>query len=159
MDGSDLTVLIDRKIGWPNGLTIDYASKKLFWVDARLDTIEYADLDGKNRQIILQGKVPHPFGITLFEDEIFWTDWLTKAIYKAHKWSGKNHMTLKNTTRKPMDIQVRISSIIFVYITPPIQRPRVMVLTVSLSLMATTMTVRPSSNFDLFMSRIKCKSV
>ena len=106
MDGSDLTILVNKKIGWPNGLTIDYVSKKLFWVDARVDTIEYTDLNGKNKRSVLHGKVVHPFAITLFEGQIYWTDWSTKAIHKANKWSGKNHVILHNSTHKPMDIQV-----------------------------------------------------
>ena len=107
MDGSNLTTLLTRKIGQPNGLTIDFSARKLFWADARLDTIEYADIDGSNRRIVPGLRVPHPFAITIFEDQIFWTDWLTKGVHKCHKWSGKNHVIMKNTTHKPMDIQVK----------------------------------------------------
>ncbi|XP_028393318.1 low-density lipoprotein receptor-related protein 2-like [Dendronephthya gigantea] len=106
MNGHNLTKIIGEKVVWPNGITIDYITKELFWVDARLDVIEYSDMDGQNRRRVSQGLVSHPFAITVFEDNVYWTDWLTKAVHKAHKWSGENHQIMKNTTSKPMDIQV-----------------------------------------------------
>ena len=33
------------------GITIDYSEDKIIWVDAKLDTIETADLDGQNRRV------------------------------------------------------------------------------------------------------------
>ena len=39
MDGSDETELHNDWIGWPNGLTIDYGSNVVYWVDAHLDYI------------------------------------------------------------------------------------------------------------------------
>lgn len=42
LDGSNFTriVLYQNKLVWPNALTIDYFSDKLFWADAHLDYIE-----------------------------------------------------------------------------------------------------------------------
>ena len=106
MNGANFTKLITEKIFWPNGITVDYITKELFWVDARLDVIEYADLNGENRRIVPEVKISHPFAITVFENQMYWTDWMTKAIHKADKWTGKHHTIIKNTTNKPMDIQV-----------------------------------------------------
>lgn len=40
MDGSTaIDKIIDSKIVWPNGLTIDFPAQKLFWCDAHLDFI------------------------------------------------------------------------------------------------------------------------
>ncbi|CAB4016149.1 prolow-density lipo receptor-related 1, partial [Paramuricea clavata] len=106
MNGANVTRLIDEKVVWPNGITIDYITKELFWVDARLDVIEYADINGQNRKIVPQTKVSHPFAVTVFEGQMYWTDWMTKAVHRSDKWSGKHHKIIKNTTNKPMDIQV-----------------------------------------------------
>ena len=106
MNGANLTRLFAGKVVWPNGITIDYITKELFWVDARLDVIEYCDLDGQNRRIVPEVTVPHPFAITVFEGYMYWTDWVTKAVHKADKWIGSNHKIIRNTTHKPMDIQV-----------------------------------------------------
>lgn len=51
MDGKSRKVLIEENIGWPNGLTIDYPSKRLYWVDAKLKVIESILLDGRDRRV------------------------------------------------------------------------------------------------------------
>lgn len=57
MDGSNRKIIADTHLFWPNGLTIDYAGHRMYWVDAKHHVIERADLDGKNRKaVISQGK-------------------------------------------------------------------------------------------------------
>lgn len=51
MDGTNRKPLIDSNLQWPNGLSIDYAEKKLYWCDAFLDKIERAGLDGSKREV------------------------------------------------------------------------------------------------------------
>lgn len=59
MDGSNRRVIADTHLFWPNGLTIDYAGHRMYWVDAKHHVIERADLDGRNRKaVISQGKLP-----------------------------------------------------------------------------------------------------
>lgn len=91
MDGSNMTRLFkhDDDIAWPNALTIDYFTDRIYWADAHLDYIASADLEGRHRHTVLKGdKVPHVFAITLFEDFIYWTDWNLKAISRANKFTG-----------------------------------------------------------------------
>lgn len=58
MDGSNRRVIADTHLFWPNGLTIDYAGHRIYWVDAKHHVIERADLDGRNRKaVISQGKL------------------------------------------------------------------------------------------------------
>ena len=52
MDGKHRHVLISKNLTWPNGLVIDYKTNLLYWVDAGMHTIEYAELDGSNRKVI-----------------------------------------------------------------------------------------------------------
>lgn len=59
MDGSNRRIIADTHLFWPNGLTIDYAGRRMYWVDAKHHVIEKADLDGRNRKaVISQGKQP-----------------------------------------------------------------------------------------------------
>lgn len=51
MDGSSRSVIVDTKITWPNGLTLDYVTERIYWADAREDCIEFASLDGSNRHV------------------------------------------------------------------------------------------------------------
>lgn len=49
MDGTNRSVIIQDKITWPNGLTLDFINDRIYWADAREDYIEFASLDGSNR--------------------------------------------------------------------------------------------------------------
>lgn len=54
----------------------------------------------------MQGKVPHPFAITLFEDFMYWTDWNHKSVEKANRFTGANHTVLQHVTHRPMDVHI-----------------------------------------------------
>lgn len=49
MDGSSRSVIINTDIYWPNGLTLDYEERKLYWADAKLNFIHRSNLDGTHR--------------------------------------------------------------------------------------------------------------
>ncbi|XP_028649665.2 low-density lipoprotein receptor-related protein 4 isoform X1 [Erpetoichthys calabaricus] len=104
MDGSNRRIIADTHLFWPNGLTIDYAGRRIYWVDAKHHVIERADLDGKNRKAVISQGLPHPFAITVFEDSLYWTDWHTKSINSANKFTGKNQEIIRNKLHFPMDI-------------------------------------------------------
>lgn len=109
MDGSEFKriILYEDKLVWPNALTIDYFSDKIYWADAHLDRIEYADYDGKHRQIVLSGsQVPHVFALSVFDDTMYWTDWNKKALMSAHKLTGENLKVLRNTSHRPYDVHI-----------------------------------------------------
>ena len=92
---------------------IDYVTKTIFWADAKLDYIAMADLNLQHRRHILDngfGKsahLGHVFAMTVFEDHLFWTDWESKQIHKAHKFSGLDLTVVQEAAaHRPMDIQV-----------------------------------------------------
>ncbi len=51
MDGTDYRIIIQDKITWPNGLTLDFINDRIYWADAREDYIAFSSLDGSNRHI------------------------------------------------------------------------------------------------------------
>jgi len=51
MDGSERQVLVCDDVVWPNSVTVDYESEKLFWTDAGLQHIETSRLDGTGRTV------------------------------------------------------------------------------------------------------------
>uniref|UniRef100_A0A672L029 LDL receptor related protein 1 n=1 Tax=Sinocyclocheilus grahami TaxID=75366 RepID=A0A672L029_SINGR len=106
MDGTDRHIIIQDKITWPNGLTLDFINDRIYWADAREDYIAFASLDGSNRHIVLNHDIPHIFAMTLFEEYIYWTDWETKSINRAHKTLGTNNTVLISTLHRPMDLHI-----------------------------------------------------
>ena len=109
LDGSGRRWFINSKlIGWPNGLSLCHITKRLFWVDAKLDVIESCDRDGKNRMQLTKLYAPHPFAVSVFEDFVYWTDWMTMAIHRAHKLTGMQHSILFNSSQRLMGLQVQL---------------------------------------------------
>lgn len=76
MDGENRSVVINTKIYWPNGLTLDVATKRIYFADSKLDFIDFCYYNGSGRQQVLAGShyLLHPHSLTLFEDKLYWTD-------------------------------------------------------------------------------------
>ena len=112
MDGSNVSIILESSLGWPNALALDYATKEIFYGDAREDYIAVMNYDGlRMRMILVRGWNPgahlqHIFALTVFEDQIYWSDWETNTIEKCHKYTGKENRTLLRTIHRPMDLQV-----------------------------------------------------
>ena len=87
MDGKERTVLHSQHLAWPNGLTIDYTTHTLYWVDAKVLTIESSFIDGSNRRPIRTVGLRHPFALTMFENSLYWSDWQRKSIYATTKFA------------------------------------------------------------------------
>ncbi|KAG1656301.1 Low-density lipoprotein receptor-related protein 4 [Nymphon striatum] len=67
---------------------------------------------------ILRGDLPHPFGLTLHEDRIYWTDWKTKSIASINKQTGRNKIVHAQNLENLMDIHVFDENIRQHYPTP-----------------------------------------
>ena len=79
-DPDSRVILVEREIAWPNGLTLDYESKLLYWVEAKLRYIAAVDWNGNNRRTVFHEReaLPQPFALSVFHSELYWTDWTTK---------------------------------------------------------------------------------
>lgn len=50
----------------PEGIAIDWISRRIYWTDSSKDTIEVASLDdAKSRAVIVQGNLVNPRGIAV----------------------------------------------------------------------------------------------
>ncbi|KAJ3612345.1 hypothetical protein NHX12_020621 [Muraenolepis orangiensis] len=106
MDGTHRAMIIEKEIYWPNGLTLDYSQQKLYWADAKYNFIHRSNLDGTSRETVVQGDLPHPFALTLYEDTLFWTDWNTHSIHSCRKQTGEERRNVHGDIFSPMDIHV-----------------------------------------------------
>ncbi|KAK6166565.1 hypothetical protein SNE40_023222 [Patella caerulea] len=89
MDGSNRRIFLSLENGtWPNGLTIDSQRNVLYWVNAKSDTIESVNLDGTNREILLQRNRTHYFAIVLMGDYLYFNDWLSPYMKRMKKTGG-----------------------------------------------------------------------
>ncbi|XP_046386652.1 prolow-density lipoprotein receptor-related protein 1 isoform X2 [Ischnura elegans] len=93
---------------WPNGLTLDYALKRIYWIDARSDSIHTTTYDGDDHREVMRGHetLSHPFAIALYENYVYWTDWRTNSVIRASKWNGSDVSVIQRTLTQPFDIQI-----------------------------------------------------
>lgn len=65
-DGSDRQPFITEDIISPEGVAVDWISRRLYWTDSSKDTIEVADLDNpKSRAVIVRKHLVNPRGIAV----------------------------------------------------------------------------------------------
>lgn len=74
----------------------------------RSDAIYSARYDGSGHMEVLRGHefLSHPFAVTLYGGEVYWTDWRTNTLAKANKWTGHNVTVVQRTNTQPFDLQV-----------------------------------------------------
>ncbi|XP_059616809.1 nidogen [Phlebotomus argentipes] len=77
-DGSDKKVFISEDILSPEGIAVDWISRRIYWTDSTKDTIEVASLDDpKLRAVIIRKDLVNPRGIAVdpHHGKIYWSDW------------------------------------------------------------------------------------
>uniref|UniRef100_A0A673WK35 Low density lipoprotein receptor-related protein 2a n=1 Tax=Salmo trutta TaxID=8032 RepID=A0A673WK35_SALTR len=129
MDGSNMQVILNVSVDYPENLAVDWVNNKLYVVEASVNRIDMVDFDGNNRVTLIAenlgnprglavdptvGKtvvhggavIPHPFGISLFEHTVYFTDWTKMAVMKANKFSDTNPQVVYTTSQTPHGVQV-----------------------------------------------------
>ncbi|KAJ8870464.1 hypothetical protein PR048_029486 [Dryococelus australis] len=113
LDGTNRTVLVNQKIVYPYGVTVDFPTQHLYWVDTYLDCIERVNYDGSNRRTIIKGNPSHSllfqvqnlYDITVFENNLFVTSWRHQSIIRLNKFQSQDHEMVGNFSR-PFAIHV-----------------------------------------------------
>ncbi|KAJ4919866.1 hypothetical protein JOQ06_006525 [Pogonophryne albipinna] len=129
MDGTNRSMIIDKEIHWPNGLTLTTLSKKLYWADAKHNFIHRANMDGSNRyakhtyretqelprdvstktsrgKVVVKGELPHPFALTLLRGDAV-LDGLEHALHPfLQETDGRGPAGRSLDIFSPMDIHV-----------------------------------------------------
>lgn len=89
----------------PNGLSIDYASRKLYWSDEMTSAIESVNLDGSDRKMILL-TTGHPFGLDVHNGFVYWTDWTRHELLRAKITDPSSEVVLRSGLEGVMEIRV-----------------------------------------------------
>lgn len=90
MDGSSRTSLHTTELSRPYGLTIDYDTQTLYWVDYTLDKLESSNTDGTNRTVVTRVNA-------FFERKLYWSDICQHVIYSTSLDSPNDVTTLIST--------------------------------------------------------------
>uniref|UniRef100_A0A4W2GWF9 LDL receptor related protein 2 n=1 Tax=Bos indicus x Bos taurus TaxID=30522 RepID=A0A4W2GWF9_BOBOX len=105
-DGSNILPIVNTTLGWPSGLSIDWSSSRLYWVDAFFDKIEHSKLDGSDRKALTNvHQLTHPFGLAVSQDYIYVTDW-RRGIIRFGKYNPGQSIILRSGVGSVMRAKV-----------------------------------------------------
>lgn len=93
---------------WPNGITLDYVKKRVYFLDAKTREIHIIDYDGGNHKRLIKNLeyLHHPFAITIYENNLYWTDWRLTSVISADKFTGNNITIFYQSPIQPFDVKV-----------------------------------------------------
>ena len=80
MDGTNREILHDTDLLDPYGITLDYESQTLYWVDYSLNKLESSKTDGSDRIPVTTVSINDPFDITYHNGRVYWTDFYDDSI-------------------------------------------------------------------------------
>lgn len=91
----------------------DFEINRLYFVDAKLHQLASIDVSSPDKpvfSIVLISRIHlrHPFAVSVFEDNLYWTDWNTESLYRANKFNASQSSvsTVATGLYSPMDLHV-----------------------------------------------------
>jgi DNA-binding beta-propeller fold protein YncE len=111
LDGSNITVIVDRGLSLPYTLSLDYQNKKIYWGDAHLNKIQYSDYNGNNLITLISSNLINPTSVFVFKFNLFYNDLRTKTIYKTSKYYGLSSTALSSNLNNLFQIKVYSNSL------------------------------------------------
>ncbi|KAK0145071.1 Low-density lipoprotein receptor-related protein 2 [Merluccius polli] len=107
MDGQHRQTLLDKDLGWPTGLTLDYLNgNRIYWCDSKENVIESMKPDGTDRKVLISGDIGNPYSVDVFEGHVYWSTKERGEVWKTDKFGSGNKV--KVLTINPWLTQVRI---------------------------------------------------
>lgn len=108
LDGLNSTTLHSTNLRWPNGLAIDRAAQKLYWVDADLYKIESSNTNGSGRtQLTTIEEGSLAFSLAYHNHQLFWSDWISHSIKVAPLDRPQDHAAiLSSLQQNPVGLTV-----------------------------------------------------
>ncbi|XP_067847730.1 nidogen-2 [Heptranchias perlo] len=103
--GVEPEILINSGLTSPEGLTIDYVRRNMFWTDSGSDKIEVAKVDGSQRRVLVDTDLVNPRAIVVdsLSGNLYWTDWNREApkIETSHVDGTNRRVLVKNDIGLP----------------------------------------------------------
>uniref|UniRef100_A0A803SZL0 LDL receptor related protein 2 n=1 Tax=Anolis carolinensis TaxID=28377 RepID=A0A803SZL0_ANOCA len=129
IDGTDIHEVLNVSVDTPENLAVDWINNKLYIVETSVNRIDMVNLDGTNRVTLIAESlgnprgiavdptigrtiahggslIPHPYGISLFEHNLYFTDWTKMALMKANKFADSNPQVIYQSSLRPYGVTI-----------------------------------------------------
>ncbi|KAK5984791.1 Low-density lipoprotein receptor domain class A [Trichostrongylus colubriformis] len=83
MDGTNVRVLVENKLEYPTGISIDLVTSNVYFGDVEREMIERVNLDTRERTVVLTQGVHHPYDLKYFNGFLYWSDWASSSLKVA----------------------------------------------------------------------------
>ena len=109
MDGGNRTVVVQlgcSRYSYATGLALDVTKNWLYWGDSYNDKLEVYEFSSNKRREIISSRqetyLRNPFGLTLHDNHLFWTDRAYYGVYRVDRETGSNVEKLHSSQSPPM---------------------------------------------------------
>ena len=105
--------ILHSDLGYPRQIAVNWITRKLYWSDTVLKTIEYSDLDGANRQILLSNvKRVEAIAIDPRVNDIYWVSFQARkyAIEKMKLDGTDRHVIVSSSLQAPNSLVIDFAS-------------------------------------------------
>ncbi|XP_071454679.1 nidogen-like isoform X2 [Hetaerina americana] len=110
LDGSQRAIFLHGNVELPNSLAFDYDLDELCWTDAGNKKIECMGLHSSLRRTVASN-CSYPFGLTISQNNYYWTDWDTQKIESCKRPNGEPN--------KSIDVPLGGSGKLYAIVTVP----------------------------------------
>ena len=106
MDGSSRSVVrrISTSTTKAASLSLDIATKTLYWIDNSLQQMESSGVDGSNHRVIVRSstRFQNTFGMAVYKGVIYWTERVERRLYST----TSGNLWMSTTTDQPFEISI-----------------------------------------------------
>ncbi|VDP25672.1 unnamed protein product [Soboliphyme baturini] len=90
MDGANFKRIVNVSIIYPYGISLDFTTRRVYWLDNYLEYIRSVDYDGKYKPITIAygHNVKSLHSLTLFENYLYATDYFKNSVLRVSKRNG-----------------------------------------------------------------------
>ena len=104
LDGTDRHIIVSNNLRAPNSLVIDFAASRLYWTDIK--KIVTSNLEGDDRFTIYTTVSRRPTALSLYNNELFWAEWVFEKIVTYTPDDGNGPNTFVDKVTRTETIQV-----------------------------------------------------
>uniref|UniRef100_A0A8D0L605 Pro-epidermal growth factor n=1 Tax=Sphenodon punctatus TaxID=8508 RepID=A0A8D0L605_SPHPU len=110
LDGTDMRI-VSRTTEKIKTVTLDFIDVRLFWIQydsEEISRVGSCDYNGGSVHLRKHTERLHIFGISLFAEHLYYSEWKTSTIRRANKYTGKDIVTIGLTPSflSPSEIKI-----------------------------------------------------